>query len=122
MSPIPDPSTLGFETIAAACFRNRLEAHGHAPWSICEVRLSQDDYQRLQRWAATVTTSRIDDVNGDAGLVLLAFIAEWNRRNSPGDTVWVGLPPLFEVASTRRKLFTGNDQPAPFTRRTIRRA
>jgi hypothetical protein len=67
-----------------------------------------------------VTAKRFDDGTRSAGLVLLAFVSEWNRRNSPGDTVWVGLPPLFGVESTRRKLFTGNNQPTQFMYQTIR--
>jgi hypothetical protein len=119
--PLPEPSNPTFETLAAECLRSHLEAHGPPPWSICEACLGEDDYQRLCRWAATVTAPRLDDARGSAGLVLLAFVAEWNRRNSPGDSVWVGLPPLFGVESARLRLFTGNNQPTLFMYRTLRR-
>ena len=123
MCPLPEPTIPNFETIAAGCIRRRLEAHGLSPWSICEARLSEDDYQRLRRWAETVTASRLDDATGNSGLLLVAFVAEWNRRNSPGDTVWVGLPTLFGIESTRRRLFAGNPPtpPTQFMYRTLRR-
>jgi hypothetical protein len=118
---LPDPGTPHFEDLAAECIRRRLEAHGPAPWSICEARLGDGDYQRLSDWATTVAAARLYDAIRNAGLVLLAFVSEWNRRNSPGGSVWVGLPPLFGVESTRRTLFTWNDQPTSFVRRTLRR-
>jgi hypothetical protein len=117
---LPDPVTPDFEIRAAECIRRCLEAHGPAPWSICEARLGDGDYQRLNDWAATVQSRRLNDASGSAGLVLLAFVSEWNRRNSPGDSVWVGLPPLFGVELTRRRLFTGNNQPTPFVYKTLR--
>jgi hypothetical protein len=117
--PLPEPSNSTFETVAAECVCSRLEADGPPPWSICEARLGEDDYQRLCRWAATVTAPRLGGAS--AGLVLLAFVAEWNRRNSPGDSVWVGLPPLFGADSARLKLFDGNNQPRAFTHQTLRR-
>jgi hypothetical protein len=118
--PLPEPTVLNFEALAAECIRHRLGAHGPAPWSICEARLSEDDYQRLCCWAETVTAPRLGDPSGSAGLVLLAFVAEWNRRNSPGDSVWVGLSPLFGLEAARRRLFTGNDGPTQFLYRTLR--
>jgi hypothetical protein len=117
---LPEPTVPNFEALAAQCIRRRLAAHGPAPWSICEARLSEDDYKRLCFWAETVTAPRLDDANGSAGLVLLAFVAEWNRRNSPGDSVWVGLSPRFSVEAARRRLFTGNNGPTQFLYRTIR--
>ena len=120
MFPLPDPAELHFEARAAECLRRRLEAHGPAPWSICEARLGEDDYQRLRRWAETVTAQRLGDPSGSAGLVLLAFVAEWNRRNSQGASVWVGLSPLFGVEAAGRRLFTGNDGPTQFLYRTLR--
>jgi hypothetical protein len=120
MCQLPDPVTPHFEVNAAECIRRRLEAHGPAPWSICEARLGDGDYQRLSDWAATVTARRLIDASGGAGLVLLAFFSEWNRRNSPGDSVWVGLPALFGVELTRRRLFTGNNQPTSYLYQTLR--
>jgi hypothetical protein len=119
--PLPEPTVPNFEALAAERICRRLEAHGPAPWSICEARLSDDDYQRLCCWAETVTAPRLDDASGSAGLVLLAFVAEWNRRNSQGDTVWVGLSLRFGVEAARRRLFTGNDSPTQFLYRTLRR-
>jgi hypothetical protein len=116
---LPEPSNPTFETLAAECVRSRLKAHGPQPWSICEARLGEDDYQRLCRWAANVTAPRLGDAS--AGLVLLAFVAEWNRRNSPGDSVFKDLPPRFGVEAARRRLFTGNNQPTQFFRRLLRR-
>src|SRR5262249_54403559 len=78
-------------------------------------------YQRLCRWASTVTAPRLGDASGSAGLVLLTFVAEWNRRNSPGDSVFINLPPLFVVEEARRRLFTGNKQPTSFFRSLLRR-
>jgi hypothetical protein len=52
--------------------------------------------------------------------VLLAFVAEWNRRNSPVDCVFKDLPPRFGTETARRKLFTGNNQPTQFFRRLLR--
>jgi hypothetical protein len=118
--PLPDPAIPRFEVLAAECICNRLASHGPAPWSICEARLDEDDYQGLLRWAATVTRPRLDAANGSAGLILLAFAAEWNRRNSPGDSVWVGLSRLFHVETARQRLFTGNDGPTQFMYRTLR--
>lgn len=120
MSPLPDPALANFEALAAECVCRRLAAHGSPPWSVCEARLGEEDYQRLRRWAETVTAPRLDDASGSAGLVLLAFVAEWNRRNSPGDSVWVGLSPLFTVEAARRKLFTGNHGPTQFLYRILR--
>jgi hypothetical protein len=119
--PLPEPTVPNFEALAAECIRRRLEAHGPAPWSICEARLGEDDYQRLLRWVATVTRLRLEDASGSAGLVLLTFVAEWNRRNSPGDSVFINLPPLFAVDDARRRLYTGNSQPTQFFRSLLRR-
>lgn len=119
MCPLPDPAVPNFEQLAADSIRHRLEAHGPAPWSICEARLGEQDYQRLSSWAGTVTGARLDDSTGCVGLVLLSFIAEWNRRNSPGDSVWLGLPSLFH-GPARQRLFTANNQPTQFLYRTIR--
>lgn len=113
MISVPDSATVNFEQLTVSCIRRRLEAHGPAPWSICEARLDDRDFQRLSDWAATVTSQRLKIAIRDAGLVLLAFISEWNRRNSPGDTVWKRLSTLIGVEATRQMLFNGSHQPTP---------
>src|SRR5262249_22090875 len=118
--PLPEPTVPNFEALAAECVRRRLEAHGPVPWSICEARLGEDDYRRLNQWAERVTALLLNDKSGSAGFVLLAFVAEWNRRKSPGDSVFKDLPPCFGTESARRRLFTGNNQPTQFFRRLLR--
>jgi hypothetical protein len=117
--PLPDPATPHFEILAAECIRRRLEAHGLAPWSICEARLGDGDYQRLSAWAATVPSPRLNDATGSAWLVLLAFFSEWNRRYSEGDTVWRGLAALFGDKRARARLFTAGGDSQSFTRELI---
>jgi len=121
MDELPDPAAPHFETHAASSIRRRLEAHGHAPWSLCEARLDGGDYLRLTRWATDVEKWRLGDGGGGSGLVLLTFISEWNRRNSPGDSVWVGLKSCFGVKATRDHLFNGLNQPTEHLRRLMRR-
>jgi hypothetical protein len=106
---------------AVVAIRRRLQVHGPAPWSLCEARLSETDYQRLRQWAASVTRPHLDEDDINAGLVMLAFIAEWNRRNSPGGNVYTNLPQCFGVEAVKRRLFAGNNQPTPFLRNLLKR-
>lgn len=121
MCLLPELSHPSFERLAAECIRRKLEAHGPAPWSICEAHLKEQDYKRLKQWAAAVEAWRLCDTSGSAGLVLLAFVAEWNRRNSPGDSVFKNLHALFGSATAKSKLFTGNQHPTTFFRDLLRR-
>jgi hypothetical protein len=111
-----------FEDAAGRCLEERFHTHGRPPWSVCEARLSQEEYERLFGWAASVRHTQFDDASGRAWLVLFAFIAEWNRRHSPGHSVFLGLPPLFGVPQTRRRLFHDDGQPGEELRRLIRGA
>lgn len=121
MSALPEIDNASFESDAAGHIRRQLQVHGESPWSICEARLSESDYQRLRDWAASVTVDRLTQ-GFSSSLVLLAFVAEWNRRHSTGDGVWVGLPQLFRDSGARQYLFVAAGGPSQNLYRKIREA
>ena len=97
------------EQNAAGIIERRLHDAGPAPYSLCEARLSQAEYKWLLAWASTVVPGAFQawssQRQGYAGLVFLALLAEWNRRESAGDTVWQGVSTLFNDQDTQDYLF-----------------
>ena len=117
------PST---ESAAARVLSGRLGDSGPQPYSLCEARLSEAEYGWLTRWAWTVPPNAFRSTSlmqrQAAGLVLLALLAEWNRRNSDGDSVFVGAAELFGDLETRRSLFQDNGNPLARLRTVLREA
>jgi hypothetical protein len=101
---------------------SRLAARGPSPYSLCEARLSPQEFTFLQEWARSVPQASLYNPNGYTGLVFFAFIAEWNRRHSRGGTVYQGLAEQFGNPETRDKLFTERGDARGLTRDLIRRA
>lgn len=81
------------------------------PWSICEARLDEADYQALQSWSQTLPPSRAEYMTGPRAIVLMAFLAETARRRPAGSGFWKPITEEFSI-QTRSKLFHAhNDQP-----------
>jgi hypothetical protein len=100
-------------------------AGGPAPHSVCEARLSVSEYTWLLAWARDVPATHFADDGSSrqegAGLLLIALLAEWNRRDADGDSVFVGANKLFG-AEARSTLFDDNGDPRKKARTAIRAA
>jgi hypothetical protein len=81
----------------AGSLRAALRRAGPPPWSIAEARLQDNDYMRLKAWAFREGRRAIDQPTV-GGLLLVALIAEFNRREGLGSQIWVGVPELFNAA------------------------
>lgn len=111
------------ELKAARIVCERLKSSGPPPYSLCEARLTQAEFEWLLKWARQVTASRFREeapqFNG-AALLTLALMTEWNRRESDGDAVYQGIPALFGVAATRDALFQSNGNARQLLRDVLR--
>ena len=107
-----NPGSPTIEHDAAQLIQKRLTESGTAPYSLCESRLSQTEYEWLLLWAQKVPPGSFQGWSSRqqqcAALVLLALLAEWNRRESDGDTVYQGIAELFHEEETRQTLFHDN--------------
>lgn len=90
-----------------------------APFSLSEARLDENEYLCLRSWATNVPQTAFERYPRSTGLLLLALLAEWNRRESIGDAVFKDVPKLFGDRGTRDFLFDANDNPRSRTRDTI---
>jgi hypothetical protein len=98
----------------------RLGDRGVYPYSLCEAIISETEYTWLVDWAKGVRSGYFVGAIPYGGLVFLTFVSEWNRRNSPGDTVWQGIAEHFEHPQTRARLFNASGDPNSFTRELTR--
>lgn len=119
-----DPHGPNADHLAAGALTDLLNASGRPPHSLCEARLSDNDYRWLLGWAREAPPnafrSESDSQRAAAGLTLLALLAEWNRRESDGDSAFLGAVALFGDGETRRALFLANGQPHPRLRECLR--
>jgi len=107
-----NPVSQTAEQDAARIIQKRLKEAGPPPYSLCEARLTESEYNWLLTWAQKVLPGSFQGWSSlqqqFAGLVLLTLLAEWNRRESDGDAVYQGIPELFQEEETRHTLFFDN--------------
>lgn len=113
-----DPTN--FPDQAGRLIQGRLTARGTPPYSLCEALLTPREVNWLCEWAGVVTPGRLDDAFGHGGLIFLALLTEYNRRNSDGNSVWPGIADLFGHAGTQDQLFMTNGNPRPLAQVLIR--
>ena len=107
-----NPGSQTAEQDAARIIQRRLKESGPPPYSLCEAQLTQAEYEWLLTWVQNVPPGSFQGWSSlqqqFAGLVLLALLSEWNRRESDGDAVYQGIPELFQEEETRHALFLDN--------------
>ena len=117
-----NPASQTAEQDAARIIQRRLKESGPPPYSLCEARLTQAEYKWLLTWVQKVPPGSFQGWSSlqqqSAGLVLLALLAEWNRRESDGDAVYQGIPELFQEEETRDALFLDNGNARQLVRRS----
>lgn len=96
------------------------------PWSIAEMRLSQQDYEKLvealsglssTEWlrAHLMSAEQRDGVR----LFLVAVLCEHARRHTPGGQIWSCMRKLPMLAGFRDRLFSPNGQPRVELKNTV---
>ena len=101
-----DPNAPLAMTNFAASLRTAFRRAGPPPWSIAEARIDDDDYTKMKEWARREGRRAIEQPRV-GGLLLVALIAEFNRREGLGNQIWVGVSELFNDVD-RPFLFNAN--------------
>lgn len=92
------------------------------PWSIVELRLSDEDVRWLNAWLQSFSMPSWDnDHLLMLGGILLCAGAELCREKSTEDSVWTAMRSLVSE-SLRKQLFLSNGQPSSITKGMITRA
>lgn len=102
---------------------------GSSPWSIAELDLSDNDYERLVEAFAEITAldwevfqHGLQDKRDHSRLFLVTVFAEHARRHTRGDQIWSCMKKLRMRNCLRDHLFLSNGQPSRSLRDAIESA